>query len=214
MSTRPATHQRARGRSDDGFTLAEVVVAVGVTMVVLLSGLAVFITVASAQRTAEGTDRAVQLANSRIERLRQMDWDDIGFYTNTYNTDVTAAGSAAYAANQPPSEPVVILGPTEQNTAANVVHPYAISTSAESQTLFKIYTYATWGADSALGLPRTSASQPATNQYTYKRVRVVITWTNPGSTVLHKVTSETLFSPAANDAVPPGITVTNAEGTP
>lgn len=198
-------------RKDDGFTLAEVVVAMGVLMTVLLAALSVFVTVASSQRTAEGTDRAVQLSNSRIERLRQLDWKDIGFYDNTYNADVSSAGTV-YTDGAPTGETKVSLGATEANSGANIVHAYDVATS--EQTLFKVYMWITW-AKASPGDTYTNAAYTTANEnkYASKRVKITITWTNSGSTQVHSITNETSFAPTANDAVPPGVASGSAGAT-
>jgi type II secretory pathway pseudopilin PulG len=143
---------RARPRyNDDGLTLVEMVVALGILMVVLTASLSVFITVQHSQQTAEGTDRAIQLANSRIERIRQLDWRNIGFYDNTYNTAVAGTDyETGYRA--PLAETTVKLGPTEPTAnispVDNRILPYQVT--AESRNRFTVYTTITYGRDTSL----------------------------------------------------------------
>jgi Tfp pilus assembly protein PilV len=196
------TPTRRFARADDGLTMMEMVVAVGVLMVVMLSTLGVFLTVQHAQQHAEGTDRATQLATSRIERIRQLAWRDIGFYQNTYNTTTS---STDYSTRIPSGEATVILGTTDPNTVANRINPYEVTT--EHRNRFTVYTTITYGVDSALGLPRTSATS-GTNQYSFKRVRVTVEWQASGTGQVHTVVNESWFSPQSFEQAPPAISVT------
>lgn len=202
---------------DEGLTLAEMVVAIGIVMVVLVAALSAFVTAKKAQQTAEGTDRATQVANSRIERIRQMDWVDIGFYSNTYTTatnGATALGdpkttTADYLATIPviegSPEASVVFGTTDPNTAANQIKPYEVTTEALNK--FHVYTTITWGRNTALGLPYIATPYSASNPYSFKRVTITIKWRSGGTGNLHSQTTETWFAPEGHDAAPPGVPV-------
>ena len=200
-------------RTDDGVTLMELVVAIGVLMVVLSASLAVFITVQKSQQTAEGTDRAIQLANGRIERIRQLDWEDIGFYNDTFYTDIAGTDyntretvmKATATQENPEPETTVSLGDTETNTGTNIITPYEITT--EIRNKFTVYTTITWGRNAALGLPYTFAPYSPADPYSYKRVRVTVIWQSNGNGGEHSVTSETWFAPQGYDKAPPGVPV-------
>jgi Tfp pilus assembly protein PilW len=209
-------HPRLRYR-DDGLTLMEMVVAIGILMVVLVASLSVFITVQYAQRTAEGTDRAIQLANGRIERIRQLDWNQVGFYDNTFNASANAGSktdngttAADYnAVAMPSGESTVRVGTTDPNTIpANIIDPYQVTT--ETGTKFSVYTTITWGTHPTYGAPTESGSTgtPTDNErYSFKRVRVTVTWQSGGNGASHKTVNETWFAPQSDDEAPPGIIV-------
>lgn len=208
-----------RPRRDEGLTLAEMVVAIGIVMIVLVAALSAFVGAKKAQQTAEGTDRAIQVANSRIERIRQLDWVDIGFYQDTYTNatnGATAMGdpkttSADYLATLPiiegsPEAPVGYLGATDPNTAANQIKPYEVTT--ETRNKFHVYTTITWGRNTALGLPyATGPYYSAANPYSFKRITVTIKWRSNGNGASHTTTTETWFAPEGIDAAPPGVPV-------
>lgn len=199
---------RARPRfNDDGLTLVEMVVALGILMVVLIASLSVFITVQHSQQTAEGTDRAIQLANSRIERIRQLDWRDIGFYENTYNGAVAGTDyESKYRA--PLAETSVKLGPTEPSAnmtpVDNRLLPYQVT--VESRNRFTVYTTITYGRDTSLSLPQSSGTT-GPSEYSFKRVRVSVTWKSNGTGAPHTVVSESWFAPQGYEEAPPGVVV-------
>lgn len=208
----PTRHRR----DDDGLTLIEMVVAMGVLMVVLLSSLSVFVTVMASQRTAEGTDRAIQLANHRIERIRQQDWRDIGFYNATY---LAAIASTDYAV--PPGESSVFIDPDVAPVAAADITPYEVTTA--ERTKYTIYTTITWGVHPILGGPIESGSttedlcadgtvDPVCQQfYSFKRIRVTVKWTSSGTSTPHNVVIETWISPEVGDEAPPHISSVGTE---
>lgn len=209
-----------RPTRDEGLTLAEMVVAIGIVMIVLIAALSAFVTAKKAQQTAEGTDRAIQTANSRIERIRQLDWADIGFYQDTYinaTNGAVAMGdpkttSDDYLATIPivegsPESPVGYLGTTDTSTVeANKIKPYEVTT--ETRNKFHVYTTITWGRNAALGLPYVTGPYYSTaNPYSFKRVTVTIKWQSGGNGAWHKTTTETWFAPEGHDAAPPGVPV-------
>lgn len=176
-------------------TLIEMMAALTVVMIVLVSLVAALINSEKAQQISEGTDRATQIAQARIERIRQLDWANIGFYTNTLGSP-----PAEYATYAPAGETRIILGPTDPNTGLNVIQPYYVDNSLKNP--LKVYTYITWGRDTSLGLPTTATGG---GTYSFKRVKVVVDWTPPGGTQRRLTINETWFAPDAEDAIPPGI---------
>lgn len=180
-------------------TLIEMMAALTVVMIVLVSLVAALINSEKAQQISEGTDRATQIAQSRIERIRQMNWADIGFYTDTYGTP-----PAEYTTYAPAGETRVCLGSTDPNEGLNVIQPFYEDTSLKNR--MKVYTYITWGRDSTLGRNATPTGCP-NSTYSFKRVKVVVDWTPPGGTQRRLTVNETWFSPDAEDAVPPGVPI-------
>lgn len=64
---------------DAGMTLVEVVAAIGVAVVVLLAAAGALINVQKSGKFAESRDRAVQIANDRIEAVRALPWSQAAF---------------------------------------------------------------------------------------------------------------------------------------
>lgn len=197
-----------RPHRDQGLTLIEMVVAIGITIVVLVSALSVFVMAKKAQQTAEGTDRATQLANSRIERIRQQDWRDIGFRdVETFAPTVTTGPTTATTINADEyaaytgTEATVKFAPATSPWGAADVKPY--ETTTYHDTKFTIYTAITYGAAPTLGLPTTNA-QALT--YSFKRVKVTVKWQSSGNGAHHQITTESWFAPEAQDAAPPSVT--------
>jgi type II secretory pathway pseudopilin PulG len=207
-----------RKRADDGLSLVEMVVAVGIVMVVLTSALSVFVLAKKAQQTAEGTDQASQLAYEQIERIRQLDWTDIGFQPAVMTT---ISGSVAraqdsttgpeYRGESPYNDgaggATMASGESQVLFLTNAlgddeIKPY--QTVTVSNNKFRVYTSISYGGDPALGLPATSATTSPW-QYSFKRVTVTVYWKASGNGSAYRVSAESWFAPEAEDAVPPGV---------
>lgn len=221
MSRLTLTNEPHEGFGDDGLTLAEMVVALGIIMVVLIASLSAFITVQHSQQTAEGTDRAIQLANDRIERIRQNDWPLVGFAQSVYDSALSAAGPTIktdYDTNYlrfdgTLEDSVLFDASTPGVTNLNQVTPYEVTTEARNR--FSVYTTITWGRGTIDGitLPLETATTAGADYYTFKRVRVTVTWRSGGNGQLHRVVNETWLAPKGFHEAPPGIPVEN-ETTP
>lgn len=196
-----------RTGKDAGLSLIEMVVAVGITMVVVLAMGAALVGAQQSQRVAEATDRATQIANDQIEKARQRPWSTLGFYTNTYDTTGTYNGVTYQTAFKPcatcPTEsPVIFSGNDPVTNTANQLRP-VVAENATLKNKFTVHTYITLAQGGSVGTP---ASTGSTNSYTYKRVRVVVSW-KVGSRI-RDVTIETLIAPTTADEVPPYVPVT------
>lgn len=201
---------RQRARDDAGLTLAEMVVAVGILMVVLIATVAALTTTYKAQRVAEGTDRATQIANDRIERFRQLDWKDIGFYSDTYNTSAGPAYGTYFPRNGSggPEQSIVntsATSPLPAGTDRDRSKAYYVDTSLKNR--FEVYTYITWGDPPVPGYGSIPTS-PSGGPYTFKRVRVVVLWSVSGSGAQKVTVNESWFAPDSSDAIPPGVAYT------
>lgn len=218
-ATSQRAHRRdahARPRTDDGLSLVEMVVAVGIVMVVLTSALSVFVLAKKAQQTAEGTDQASQLAYEHIERIRQLDWTDIGFRQTVYNAAL--AGSTPQGATTTTTDYATNATIASGEQARTVlfssgaigaadIKPYQVITANGNR--FRVYTAITFGVydlngDGSNDLPTNSATTNA-GQYSFKRVTVTVHWNASGNGSAYRVYAESWFAPEAEDAVPPGV---------
>lgn len=220
----PMPRLRYRRHGDDGLTLIEMVVAIGVLMVVLLSSLAVFVTVQHAQQTAEGTDRAIQLINSRIERIRQLDWTTAGFDQNDYDAVWSACACASVKSDYDTNyrsidgnvESTVFIPRSAAAPAVEVapadLKPYEVTTEARNK--FEVFTTITWGtkrygSESAVQAANreSDTTQSGPEFYSFKRVRITVVWKSNGTGSTHRTVDESWFSPKGYQEVPPNIPV-------
>lgn len=212
----PTTSQPPGRRSDAGLSLVEMVVAIAVVMVVLTSALSVFVLAKKSQQTAEGTDQASQIANEQIERIRQLDWKDIGFQNDAWDDSIygSTVGGATSTTNSDWATHVTTYSGEEGsfvkfNPISGVyplgdpdIKPYR--REASHNNTFRVYTAITFGRNTTLGLP-TSSSTTGAGQYTFKRVTVTVRWRAAGNGPWYEVVAESWFAPEAEDAVPPGV---------
>lgn len=70
--------RRARRRGERGFTLIEVTVALGILATGLLAVAAAQLYAMRGGRSGRHTTDAAEIAQSQIEALQRMDWDDAG----------------------------------------------------------------------------------------------------------------------------------------
>lgn len=85
------THRKSSG-GERGFTLIETVVSLVIMMIVGLGAASLF--VYAVRNNSGAADRAVAIAiaQQRMERLRNVDFDDASLNAGTTNTAVTSAG--------------------------------------------------------------------------------------------------------------------------
>ncbi|MCX5739607.1 MAG: prepilin-type N-terminal cleavage/methylation domain-containing protein [Proteobacteria bacterium] len=102
--TRPLL--RARGRSE-GFTLIEVVVAMGILATGLLAVSAAQLYAMRGGRSGRHTTDAAEVARSQIETFQRMDWADAGLAQTGGWSAVVAPSNAAYGSVQTPGVAVV-----------------------------------------------------------------------------------------------------------
>ena len=213
----PNRLQRHRSMSlpcnDDGLSVIEMVVAIGVTMVVLLSSGAAFVRMGEAQRSAEGADRGTQMIQDKLETIRKLPYDLVGCYGDDKYPPVT--GASVCPVNVPqtnPSSPVnssngervVNLGPTRPVLDPSGVSPVAIQDAViggAAGNKYRVTTVVTWADLSIPG--RTFALTPAATAvppYAAKRVTVTASWTL--GTKTRSVTRQWLRSPTPVEVVP------------
>ncbi len=176
---------RMRRDADAGLTLIEMVVALGVIVVVLAAAGATFVTVLTAQRAAEGTDRAVQLANDQIEQSRKVPWASLGVYSGDagYRSSVTYPGGP---------EDTVTLGATRPAGARSPLPQATVTRSNQ----FTVRTDITWALDPVTGAAPSNGSPG----YAYKRVHVTVTWRQGQAT--KRFDDETLRAPTLAEQIP------------
>lgn len=209
--TQPPGH-----RSDAGLSLVEMVVAIGIVMVVLTSALSVFVLAKKSQQTAEGTDQASQIGYEQIERIRQLDWTDIGFRSDVWDATTygaTLRGATSTTNSDWANNITLYAGEEGSHVKFNPVggvYPFGDTDIKPYRTVkshnntFYVYTAITFGRDTSLSLPATSATTGA-GQYTFKRVTVTTRWQAAGNGPWYEVVAESWFAPEAEDAVPPGV---------
>lgn len=187
-------------RTDEGFTLAEVLVALSIVLVVGMAALTAFVSVLQSQRSAESTDVAVQVAVDRLEEVRQLDWSRIGFHESTYNTTGQTGYEytpAYYPCGDPTGcagEPVVYL---DGGMPTNPLH------ATVTRQGYRVHTYITWV------MPAGETVYPVNQEgrrYAPKRIRVVAEGTRGGKAHLEAV--ETVLAPRVNQMPPPLVPVT------
>lgn len=188
---------------DEGFTLIELVVALGMLVLVFVAAAGAIIGGYHTQQDAEGIDHATSLAADRLSQVSELGWSNIGFYQDQYGAGVAAAGGTNGYGTDGTSDPTVILGPTAPSAAPTgvVLNPYYSDTS-HGGTMY-VTTYITYASSSSPTLPQRAGSG---DPYTWKRVTVRVAWFVNG--VRHTTTSQELIAPTINDEVPPGITTT------
>lgn len=156
----------AARKADDesGFTLIEIVVALGIVMVVFAAIGAALVQNLAAQRFSTATTGANQAARQALASATTGGWANEGFYQNDPGVVLAA----------PNTEPTVILGATAPTPRpANV--PLPTSTLTVGSYNYTVKTYITWVKDAAHGAnPPAAPTAPAVG---YKRVLVNVTFT-------------------------------------
>ena len=218
MPTRLQRHRaRLLRRNDDGLSVMEMVVAIGVTMVVLISAGAAFVKMGEAQRSAEAADRGTQMIQDKLETIRTLPYNLVGCYTN----DPPVDGVSACPLNVPPTNPtspvnssngerVVNLGLIRPTVDMSGMAPTGVEENVigdpASGNRFTVTTVVTW-AD--LTNPRRTAAvippagAPAPGSYPAKRVTVTASWILGKTT--RSVTRQRLRSPTSTEVVPPSV---------
>jgi len=76
----PRNRSSLSPRGDRGLGLVEMIVAVSVTMIVLISAGAAFVKMAQGQRSAEAADRGTQMIQDKLETIRKLPYNLVGCY--------------------------------------------------------------------------------------------------------------------------------------
>jgi hypothetical protein len=197
-------------RNDDGLSLAEMVVAIAVMMVVLVSAGAAFMRMGEAQRSAEAADRATQMIQDKLEVIRKQSYTKVGCYLDDKST-VPPFGLLCLDDKDPVSGEVVVrLGPVRlaDESAGEAPLPREVVRIGENE--YTVNTRVTFAArpghpedkDVSVGYPGTV--YPTTQDeapYLAKRVTVSASWKL--GTKTRTVSREWLRSPTSMEVVPP-----------
>ena len=98
--------RRVRGRGRDGFTLIEVVVAMGILATGLLAVSAAQLYAMRGGRSGRHTTDAAEVAHAQVENFTRMDWADAALSPTGGWTALVAPSDLAYGSVQTPGGPV------------------------------------------------------------------------------------------------------------
>lgn len=163
-------------------TLVEVMVALVIVTITMTALLATLITGVKAGRVAEGRARANQIAADELERLRYIDWDELGFYTSDFGTFPVFHDG----------ESVVSLGalpPVGRGDA-----PLPIRTVTVDSRDYTVETWVTWEGSS-------SSTPNDGTKYAAKRISITVSYDEQDQTRF--VSSEGLRAPLPTEMKPP-----------
>lgn len=173
---------RQKARSDDGFTLIELMVSMIIIIVVLVASAKVFTLTLGVQQDIESSNKATQIARDYVERSKQASYNTLGFY----NTDegFRAAGTngeqtVVIAGNKPTSG----LVPIDSKTVGGIVYQVRIDITTTDPG----YAYAP------------------------KRVVVEVSWID-GNRKADTSLISVVRSPNASEQIPPALDLSVAPG--
>jgi len=147
-------------RGEEGLSLIEVVVSLGVLAIVMLPLAGVFYTGATASASNREYGDAIAIANGQLAKATAITYANLGFYENQFGTPPLTIPTYN-------GQPSVDLGAVPPAGVAAQVQP----TSAAQQVgsiIFTAHNYVVW-VDASGG-----------NSYAYKQVYCVVTWKQRG----------------------------------
>lgn len=153
--------RRARMRRDEGFSLIEVVVALGLMAVILLALLSSSVFAVQATVDARKNQQAADYLNQAIETARGLDYADAVLLTSQVTGDPAVVTTAGVARFDPGSGPEPIASST-----TGTVRPQR-ETMATANGTFTVKRYVTVPA----GTPTTAQGLPAV-----RRMTAVVSW--------------------------------------
>ncbi|HUQ40453.1 MAG TPA: PKD domain-containing protein [Acidimicrobiales bacterium] len=151
--------------SEDGFTLVELIVALTMLALALLSLSYGMYSGMNALQVARHKTSFLELANAEVEKVRALNYDDAGVNGGTVSPDPNLA--TAYPGNQFEGRDAVIFNPARAGAVAAVIEV----TTSPTPGLIAPYTIRRWvtWTDDAGG-----------TSHKFKRVDVKIEWTERG----------------------------------
>lgn len=203
-------------RNDDGLTLVEMVVALGIITVLLLSAGSALVALQRTQRFGEASDRATQLAADRVEQIRKVPWNKMGMDPNPPAAPTSPAFPYA-------TKPLVQF--TGAGQAADVLAPVVSDASTRiGSNQFTVYTRVTWaeplGSESNPTV-QANAGKSCRNNYTgawmgcgsddglpddaAKRVTIRVAWMD--GTKQRVIDFSTLRYPTIAEAIPTALMI-------
>lgn len=195
-----------------GVSMVEVLVALTMIFGTLVSAGILFTSASASMRVAESTDRATQLASDRIEYIRSLKWDQVGFYVADadYRASVPCE-EIGVCALSPIGEATVQL-PGSRPVSGSLAPKPLESNLQVAGGEFTVRTDISWALNpvtgnapvdnwnNQVGHASSGDSSDLIPDYAAKRITVTVTWDTSGGA--HSVTNATLRSPTLNEAIP------------
>jgi hypothetical protein len=178
-------------KSEDGLTIAEVLVAFTIIVGVLLSTAIVMGYAFTSQVTGEGRNRAVQVARDNIEVARQVSFTDMAVTYDQSQRSVLEDGLGDDRDYN--GEPIVILPQGVDSTLS--FSPY--EEKVVGQYSFRVWSYITQVKDSTFD--GTAPILDATEIHP-KRITVVVRWDSPDGE--QEVVQSWVRNPSINECIP------------
>jgi prepilin-type N-terminal cleavage/methylation domain-containing protein len=164
---------------DGGFTLIEMIVAISILAVTMLTIAYGLFGGMSVMQTTRNKTAMLELANAEAERLRALDYAEAG--VNVNDPDIATAYPPVGGVNKFNGREAVVINPASPNTPP-AVEVVTTTTASNRPTPYTIRRWVTW----------TDPTAGATQRF--KRVDVRIEWNDPGGTP-RKVDYTTLYYP-------------------
>lgn len=158
-------------RDERGFTMIELVAALSILAVIMVSVAFVFYGAMKAAGTSARRTAAVGIATREIEAMHAVPYEQLGFDPLTQATD-------GYTATDPEGNATVPFVASATITAPQIT-PYTEET--QRGTLYQVQRYISWAAASI------------TEPEAYKKTIVVVTWTDEGG--LHDLRQDSIVYP-------------------
>lgn len=200
-------------REDRGFSLAEVVVALFVILIVMTALLAALGTSIKAVKSSSERSEAAQLASERLEALQAISFEDeLGFYATDPDFRADNEGETTKVLTGTRAVPC----PTGELTAVDPEPTPAcpVVTRRIGNVAYTVRTDITL-TDDASGVPVPAPTPSSSLSYYYVHLRVQVDWTNAGgdrTTVLDALRSPTPdeLTPVAAAAATPSASASPA----
>lgn len=177
--------------SEDGLTIAEIIVAFAIIVGVLLSSAMLMGYSFTTQSASEGRDKAVQIARDIIEESRQVPWGEFGVEFDKKNADVFSGGVGGdFDYN---GEEIFFL--PDGIDSSLTYNPYQETFLGEH--VYTVRTYITnvnpASFDGTLPFQNTNETEP-------RRITVVVSWVTPEGP--QEVVQTWVRAPLAAECIP------------
>ncbi|HEU0132827.1 MAG TPA: prepilin-type N-terminal cleavage/methylation domain-containing protein [Mycobacteriales bacterium] len=182
---RPGERRRRRLAGDEGFTLPEMMVALMIIGLVLLTTGGALITSVVAQRLQERNVRGTQLGNAIVEQMRALPWDSLGFY----------ASDSGYTATYQSRETVTLAEVSPHDSRVPSPAPYTVTQGGISYTA---QVHVVWEDDASDG----TGAADTNGTHDFKHVYVDLSWL--GAKATRSVSVEGTRAPTIEEVAPAG----------
>jgi prepilin-type N-terminal cleavage/methylation domain-containing protein len=192
MRRKMATSRRENpeGLNPEGLTLIEIMVALSIFALLVMSTSGVFANGLKTQAAAMKTDQASQITNQIAQQINQIPWKVLGFYDDDFTSNPLAGTKPAGTAS---------LGPTRPTGLPAVIKPYDS----------RVVKNATFITRTTILTSAPVAGQPAS--YLTKCITAVTSWTDKGKQ--RQQTAKSCRAPAAGEQLAPVATVAGYTGS-